>query len=239
MRSHWANILVAAAVLAGVLAVSEFTELDMAVQAWFYSPPTHRWVIDKDEPVLRGVVYHGVKVLAVALGGGGAAVFVLSGFIPRLKRFRLAGLRVALALAIVPLSVSGLKEISNVYTPRQVTQFGGSKPHVKPFHRLPGSRSGLRRRGAGWPAGHACAGFSMMVIFYVLPGRRGRWAALAAANVLGWAGAIYQNLNGQHFVSHAMVSWLLAWILIHLIVMGTARGEGPPAPIRETASGTG
>lgn len=235
MKNHWVNILVAAALLAGALAVSEWTELDMAVQARLYNARTKEWVIDKDEPILRAFVYHGVKVLAVALGSGGATVFVLSWFVQRLAPVRRAGLRVAMALALVPMSVAGLKKISNVYTPDQV--FNAGRPHVKPFHHTPPGYS-IKRPGEGWPAGHACAGLSMMIFFYVLPTRRGRWLALAAANAMGWAGAIYQNLNGQHFFTHALVTWPLAWIVIHLIVMGTEKIKPPPAPACETASGS-
>lgn len=223
----WRQILLALLLLAAVLAVIDLADLDVCLQDRFYLGGHGRWLIDREEPVARAFFYTGFKAALGVLGGLCAAGFALSWKLPRLRARRLAMLRVALATALVPLAAMGVKQFTNVYLPAQVDRYGGDKPHVKPFHAAPpGLRGGP---GRGFPASHASGGFSLMILFYAFTGRR-RWIALALALALAWAAALYQTLNGQHFLSHALGTWALAWIVIQLIVLATARLREPEPP---------
>ncbi|MEI7835484.1 MAG: phosphatase PAP2 family protein [Planctomycetota bacterium] len=220
MKTHWLNILVAAILLATVLAVFEFTDLDIAVQDHFYMGQRGAWLVDKDEPIARAILYDGFKVVFTVTGGACGVGFVASWWVRRLAPRRVAMLRVALAAALVPITVLCIKQFTNVYLPAQIERYGGDKPHIKLFHAgLSSVKDG--RPGRGFPASHASAGFALMIFFYALPRRR--WAALGVAVALGWVTALYQTLNGQHFLSHTFATWGIAWIVIQLIVLSTAR----------------
>lgn len=215
----WRQIVAALVLTGAVLAVIDFTDLDIVLQDQFYRGKRADWLVDKDEPVARAFLYDGFKVLVAVVGGACGVGFLASWPVKRLLPWRVAMLRVAMATALVPIAVMCIKQFTNVYLPAQVDRYGGDKPHVKPFHQVPPGVTG--RPGRGFPASHASAGFSLMIFFYALPRRR--WAALGAAVALGWATAMYQTLNGQHFLSHTVATWGIAWIVIQLIVLSTAR----------------
>ena len=44
--------------------------------------------------------------------------------------------------------------------------------------------------------------------------RLGRWAGLSLALGLGWWMGGYQMLKGAHYLSHTVVTMLLAWIVL-------------------------
>jgi membrane-associated PAP2 superfamily phosphatase len=226
------QILLSGLLLAGVLAVAERTDLDLAVQDRLYDFQARRWLVDRKKPLPRAVLYTGVKGLVIGVGVASVVGLLASWRSPRLRPARLALLRTALAIILVPAVIAAVKNLSNVYTPAQIHRYGGSKPRVKPFQPPPaGVKPG--RPGKGFPAAHASAGFSLMILYYVLPTRRWRRIGLAAGIVLGWTTGLSQTATGQHFLSHTVVTWIVAWMLIQVIVLLTARGAAraadPPA----------
>jgi membrane-associated PAP2 superfamily phosphatase len=112
----------------------------------------------------------------------------------------------------VPLLIGQLKDVTNVFCPRQNRRYGGDVPYVRVFERYPeGDRPA--RRGKCFPAGHASGGFALIGLLWL---RRSRWwraGAIAAAMLVGWAMGTYQMLNGSHFLSHTITTMFIAVIL--------------------------
>jgi membrane-associated PAP2 superfamily phosphatase len=210
------HIFIPAVALVGVLVLFECTDLDLAVQDRFYDFQAQRWIVDRDEPVARMIFYTGPKVAAVAVGVACGAVGLLSLWRRRLAPYRRGCLLMMLSLIFVPLIVAGSKQFTNVYTPRQIERYGGSNPYVKVLQRYPPGFHPTKP-GKGFPAGHATGGFAFMMLYFVLSRRCWKWFGLSAGLAAGWAMGLYQTFNGEHYLSHTLVTMLAAWIIIVML----------------------
>lgn len=198
------------------MAIFELTPLDLQVQDHFFSFDTGRWLVDEDDPLLRLIFYSGIKAVIIGVGALAILGVVLSFYRERLRPLRQGLVIFILSLALVPLLVAGSKQFTNVYCPYQIQRYDGVYPYVKIFGSYPETFH-PKRRGKCFPAGHATGGFAFMALYYVC---RKRWARIAGAStglVLGWTMGLYQMFKGAHYLSHTVVTMLLAWIIIYLI----------------------
>jgi membrane-associated PAP2 superfamily phosphatase len=215
--------------LAAVLAVFELTDLDLWVQDRCFNFPTGRWVVNKSDRPLRWAFYIGPKVALVVAGISCAAVYALSFKAPRLRDLRRGCLLMVLSLPAVPLTVMGIKQFSNVYMPCQNQRYGGDKPYVKVLQRHPQGYQPTSR-GHGWPASHASGGLALMMLYFAARRRKSKLLGLAAGLAVGWIMGIYQTINGQHYLSHTIVSMIVAWMIIVLLnraVEALSRSHNP------------
>lgn len=133
--------------------------------------------------------------------------------------FRHPGLRVhrrplgylALCLALVPLIVGALKEVTNVDCPWDLQGFGGDRPHVAWYQDRP---DGLPR-AACFPGAHSSSGFALFALYFLWLGSNPLRArlALVAVVVIGALFSVAQQSRGAHFISHDLVSALIAWVI--------------------------
>jgi membrane-associated PAP2 superfamily phosphatase len=121
-----------------------------------------------------------------------------------------------LSLILVPATVGILKDTTNVACPRSLREFGGTLPYVHVFEAYPVQQRPARKQLC-FPAGHASCGFALFALMYVFSSRRNRRLALAFGCTLGWLMGGYKMLIGDHFLSHTIVSMLLAWLLVSLL----------------------
>jgi membrane-associated PAP2 superfamily phosphatase len=210
-RTLWPAVLL----LAAVIALFEFTNLDVALQDHFYDFSAQRWLVDAREPVGRAIFYTGPKVaviipLAVAVLGLAAG--------PARWRERWAldrrGLWVALAVLItVPMLAAVGKNTSNIFCPSETRRYGGDVPYVKLCEPYPPDDKPAKR-GVCFPAGHASGGFALLGLLGLRRTRAWRNGAIALGLGLGWWMGGYQMLKGAHYLSHTLVTMLVAWILV-------------------------
>jgi membrane-associated PAP2 superfamily phosphatase len=120
-------------------------------------------------------------------------------------------------LAIVPASIAVLKSRSDIYTPHSLVRYQGEKPYHHLFEPLPPGWP--PNQGHAFPAGHASGGFALMSLLHLFRKRRQRWAGLGVGLVCGWTMGVYQMVKGAHFLSHTVVTMLIAWLLIELLAM--------------------
>ncbi len=215
------RIFLPLALLAAAMGVFEFTEFDLWLQDHFYNWEQNTWAVDKSAAVPRLLFYTGPKALLIALGG----YLLLGLLLPERSRPRWLILPwpvrkawlVVITLAVVPASIAIMKARSDIYTPASLVRYHGSKPYHHVFEPLP---SGWPpNRGHGFPAGHASGGFALMSLFHAFSERRWRWAGLACGLVSGWAMGLYQMLKGAHFLSHTIVTMLIAWLVIEVLAI--------------------
>jgi membrane-associated PAP2 superfamily phosphatase len=225
------GLVLACGVLALALLVFEFTEIDFWLQDFFYSFDRHAWIVPKRAPVPRMIFYHGPKMLLIGYG----VWLLLSLHIPRSWKIRrwlstrssreLIYLMVCLGL--FPAVVGALKKASGIHCPSEITRYGGEHPYRKLFSPRPRDP---RERGHCFPAGHASGGFALLGLYFVGRTQRARRSALGLALIAGWSMGLYQMLNGAHFLSHTVVTMLLAWIFtlsIALVLRLPATRIGP------------
>lgn len=208
--------------LAAVIALFEMTSLDLLVQDHLFNFETGRWLVDRKAPMARFLFYTGVKGAIIAFG---VSILLRYGLSfrkkgkggAREKWARQRCLMVILALIIVPSTIAELKAVTNIYCPSQIERYGGDKPYVKLFEAYP-ERCGDCDSGRCFPAGHASGGFSFLVLYHVFREKKRKMAGLGVGLALGWVMGGYQMMKGAHFLSHTVVTMVVAWILILCIV---------------------
>ena len=206
-------LLLPCGLLAVTLLIFETTTLDLWLQDRFYSPETHSWLIAKNSVVPRFLFYHAPKILLIAFG----AWILCSLVVPRTwrarrflsRRSRREIFYLLICLGLFPAFIAGVKKTSGLHCPSELFRYGGEHHYRKLFSKRP---SDPRECGHCFPAGHASGGFALWGLYFVAKTPRSRKFALASALAVGWAMGMYQMLNGSHFLSHTVVTMLLAWI---------------------------
>ena len=64
------QIIITAFLLIAVIALFQFTNLDILIQNFFYNFESKSWLIDKNEPILKFFLYDGMKIFLIAIAVG-------------------------------------------------------------------------------------------------------------------------------------------------------------------------
>ncbi len=200
--------------LIGFLVCFELTDADLMLQDHFYNVSTGHWWIDAKEPVGRALFYNGPKALLWIVG------LTTIVFAAGPARWRVGwGLsRPALALALLSLAtiplLAGLgKRSIGLHCPSDLVRYGGNAPCEKLFSPRATTSQPDKRSGC-FPAGHASGGFALWGLISLRNDRRWRRLVIATGLGLGWWMGGYQMLKGAHFISHTLVTLLLAWLVV-------------------------
>ncbi len=211
------QIVITALFLIAVIALFQFSELDIFVQNFFYNFETKNWIIDKNEPLLRFFLYDEIKALLVIF----AVAVLFSLIFLRKKNFvqeYKTGLIIILLSAIfVPLIIGSLKAITNTPCPCNIVHFDGIYPETKVFDSYP-KEFAQRSKVKCWPAGHASGGFALMALFFLFKTPTNQKRALIGALIIGWSMGTYKMILGDHFLSHTIITMIMAWLIILIIV---------------------
>ncbi|MBP7653735.1 phosphatase PAP2 family protein [Candidatus Dependentiae bacterium] len=195
-----------------VIFIFEYSNLDIQIQNNFYDPFSKSWIINENNFILKFIFYDGLKMAIIGFGTITFFKYILSFFFNKYKNQQNIYLYLILCLAIIPLSVSSLKKISNVYRPSLLTIYGGDKPYNKPFSRITEHFNKKNQDfGKDYPAGHASGGFALVCLFFVFKKNKHKILALIFSLTIGWLMGIYQVLAGKHFISHNFVTMLIAF----------------------------
>lgn len=211
-RTFWPAL----ALLAASLALFELTNLDLALQDRFFDFATGTWLVDARDRLGKLFFYNGPKRLIIALGL--VLIVLLAG--PEAWRRRCGFARrdlgvAVLTLASVPVLIGFGKAHTNVFFPSEIRRYGGDVAYVKVFERFPAGERPARE-GRGFPAGHASGGFALIGLAWLRRSRAWRIGGIALGLGVGWWMGLYQMLKGAHYLSHTIVTMLVAWILVLL-----------------------
>lgn len=229
-----------------LVAICERSGLDLAVSDLFYDRTANRWLVDfHRDHALRHVVYTAPKVLAVCLSIGLIAAMLGPDAwrrgIPR------RAFACALSFWLFSLTVSAMKDRTDIYFPRQIERYqpagnmpppgvwqAPDKPMLRiPYRRLfeayPTPRPDGIKTGRGFPGAHATAGFWLMGLAVLCASASGRRRWLLVGSLAGWALGLYQTVNGNHFLSHTLMSWGIGGFFLAMLWMawGPWRVEAP------------
>jgi len=228
--------------LAGLLICGlwfESTATDLLLQRFFYDGAEQRWTWSGAEPITRLFFYDGVKGALIVFLFCLSILLLLHRRLPRLGPY-IRGIRiVVLSLTLVPATVAALKVGTHVACPRDLEQFGGELVYAKIFQHNSENGANAGRQQC-FPAAHASAGFSLLSLFFLFRSRRNRRRAVYASLTIGWTMGLYKIVIGDHFLSHTIVSMLLAWLIINGIVLMESRWQAQRCAVpimRRWASG--
>jgi membrane-associated PAP2 superfamily phosphatase len=212
-RTLWPAVLA----LGAVIGLFEFTRLDLFVQDLFYDAATRRWLVDATDPLGRALFYTGPKVVLIIPIAIAALVLALG---PARWRERLHFARRDLWVAVLTLitvpALAGMgKNTTNIFCPSEIRRYGGDVPYIRLCEPYP-ENDRPQRRGHCFPAGHASGGFALLGLMWLRRTRTWRLGGLALGLGMGWWMGGYQMLKGAHYLSHTVVTMLVAWILMLL-----------------------
>jgi membrane-associated PAP2 superfamily phosphatase len=110
-----------------------------------------------------------------------------------------------------------LKAVTNIPCPKDLILFGGDYPYVTLFREFPANLVQPERTIRCYPAGHASGAFALMSLGLLFNSSRNRRIAAISAFVLAWIVGIYKMGMGDHFLSHTIVTMLIAFLFILLL----------------------
>ena len=211
------QIIITATILIAVIALFQFSHLDIFVQSFFYNFDSKSWLIDKDEPILKFFLYDGMKIFLILI----AVAILFSLIFLRKKKiiqeYKKGLIIVLLSAIFIPLMIGSLKAISNTPCPCNIVNFDGIYPDIKVFDSYPKDFV-QPSKAKCWPAGHASGGFALMACFFLFKTQLNKKRALGVALVVGWSMGLYKMLLGDHFLSHTIITMIMAWLIILIIV---------------------
>ena len=218
------QILLTTILLIVVICLFQFTNLDIFIQSFFYDFESKNWLIDKNEPILKFFLYDGLKKGLIIFG---VFILILLIFFRKkefVKEYKKGLIILLLSSIFVPTIVGSLKAITNTPCPCNIEHFGGEYPDIKVFDKYPEDFI-QKSKAKCWPAGHASGGFALMALFFFFKNPRNQFFGLIGAITLGWSMGTYKMLLGDHFLSHTIITMILAWIIILTIVKLTQLKE--------------
>ena len=211
------HILITAILLISVIAIFQFTDLDIFIQSFFYNFDTKNWLIDKDEPILKFFFYDGIKNLLILFAVNILIFLIFLRKKELIQEYKKGLIIVLLSAIFVPIIIGSLKAISNTPCPCNILSFNGTYPDTKVFDSYPKDFIQTSKAKC-WPAGHASGGFALMALFFLFKTPKNQKRALVVALVIAWSMGLYKMLLGDHFLSHTIITMIMAWLIILIIV---------------------
>ena len=206
------NIYFCFILLIVVILFFQFTNIDEMVQNLFFNFKSNRWILDRNLEPYRFIFYDGIKKLLIFIG----IIFLISYFIPKFKNYKNSILIIILSSIIIPLSIGFLKKETNIPCPKNRIIYGGIYPKTKLWQHYPSNF--YHHKIKCWPAGHASGGFTLMSLFILFRKKRYKYLMLGIGIFVGWSLGLYKMLIGDHFLSHTIITMLIAWLEILIII---------------------
>ncbi|MFA9372809.1 MAG: phosphatase PAP2 family protein [Poseidonibacter sp.] len=210
------NILITSIILVFIIVLFELSDFDIFVQNFFYDFESKTWLIYKNEPIFKFFFYDGIKVTLIFLAL--SLLFSLLFFRKKrlIKEYKKGLIIVLLSLIFVPLIIGSLKAVTNTPCPCNIEHFNGKYPNIKVFDSYPKDFV-QESKAKCWPAGHASGGFAIMALFFLFKKPLNQKKGLIIGLTIGWIMGIYKMSIGDHFLSHTIITMLIAWIIILII----------------------
>lgn len=217
------QIAFTALLIAFTILLFHWVHIDLWVQNYFYNVDLKQWIVDRNQALPKLIFYDGIKrffVISILVLFFAVIAFRNNRIIKAYKQ----GLAIVIfSCLLVPLVVGGLKAVTNTPCPKDITHFNGQLPYVGVLDSYPaGTRPAEEQRC--YPAAHASGGFALLSVFFLFKTRKNKIIATSLAMTTGWTIGLYKMLIGDHFLSHTIVSMLLAWLII-LVIAGIIQSK--------------
>ena len=191
------------------------TEFDISLQDYFYNFNTHSWILPNNT-VYKTILYTAIKNVLIIFAV--SMLFCLIGCWKKewMKSYKKGFVIVILAAIFVPATANLLKKETNMPCPKNEIHYGGLYPRTAVWQSYDLEYQ-KKPRIRCWPAGHASGGFALMSLFFLFRKRKNRYLALFGGVAIGWLMGGYKMLIGDHFLSHTVITMVLAWLIILII----------------------
>jgi len=192
------------------------SDIDYIVQDHFYNFTTHSWILDRNAQPYKFIFYDGIKKVLIFI----AITFLISLIFFRknkiIKEYKKGMIIVVLSAIFIPVIVGGLKKSTNMPCPKNEIHYEGKMVKTVVWQRYAQPYKNMEHISC-WPAGHASGGFALMSLFFLFKTKRNKYIALIGALTVGWSMGVYKMLIGDHFLSHTILTMILAWLIVLVI----------------------
>ena len=211
------NIVLTSIILLASVILFEYSNVDIFIQDHFYNFESKQWILDRGNPITKFIFYDGIKLVLIAV-----ILLMIAGLlffrkIPLIRPYQKGLLILVLSAILVPSSVATLKSITNVPCPKNIVHYGGNYPHVTLLKKYPENFDHQVNMKC-YPAAHASGGFGFLALTFLFNRRKNKFIAAFLVLSISWGMGAYKMLIGDHFLSHTVVSMMLAWLEILIIV---------------------
>ena len=218
------QIYITSALLFIVIIFFGINDFDIKVQNYLFDFNSNTWILDKDLEPYKFFFYDGIKKILIIF----ALLLLIAILFFRktilVQKYKKGIMIVILSSILVPLIVGGLKRETNMPCPKNELLYGGKlirtavwESYPLPYENMPHIKC--------WPAGHASGGFALLSLFFLFKKQKNRFIALGIAFTIGWSMGIYKMFIGDHFLSHTLITMLLAWLIILFITLFITKGK--------------
>lgn len=215
-------LLVPAALVAAAVAL-HVSGLDKRLTDQFFD--TSSGLFPRRSDPLLELVGHGMaRSFALLVWFGVLAVALASLRVIELRAYRTTLWPLVTAMALGPLVVVVLKDITSFPCPWNLKGYGGFAAEPTTWFVLP------RDAGRCFPSGHSAGGFSFLAFYFAAMARRQQRLARVAllfAVAAGSAFSIVRLVQGAHFLSHALWAAAIDWLLAALVFLPSTLGPRP------------
>ncbi len=192
------------------------TNIDIFVQDYFFDFDTNSWVLNRDSEPWKFIFYDGIKKLLILF----AVTFLIALLFFRKKRliqkYKKGILIVILSAIFVPVISGGIKKSTNMPCPKNEIHYGGKMMRTAVWESYSQPYKSMDKI-ACWPAGHASGGFALLSLFFLFKSKRNKILALIGGLTIGWSMGLYKMLIGDHFLSHTIITMIIAWLVVLIV----------------------
>ncbi|MCD4758498.1 MAG: phosphatase PAP2 family protein [Arcobacteraceae bacterium] len=211
------HLLITFIVLVGAIVFFGLSQIDLVVQDILFDFDAKQWILNRDLQPYKFLFYDGIKkflIFSVLLLILFSVVFYKTRLI---QEYRKGILVVVLSSILVPVVIGGLKKYTNMPCPKNEIHYGGIYPKTNVWKKFP-TTFHTNKKIKCWPAGHASGGFALLSLFFLFKSRKNKILAAVFASTVGVSMGTYKMLIGDHFLSHTVLTMIIAWFVILLIV---------------------
>lgn len=187
-----------------------------------YALEGSRWALQRAF-LTESVIHQFGRDASTAAWLGVLAFWLAARFRPNLSQWRRPLGYLLLATLIAVSLVSGLKSLTNMDCPWDLSRYGGNREYFGLFALRPAAMA----RGICFPAGHASAGYAWVALyfFFLMTQPQRRWIGLTIGLSVGIVFGFSQQLRGAHFLSHDLWTLAISWFssLALYLAMGGRR----------------
>lgn len=211
------QISITLAILIAVIVFFGLNDVDTYIQDYFYDMQTQSWMLDKKLQPYKFLFYDGLKKTIILFGVGLLFFYLYAKKKGKFKEYHRGLLIVVISSILVPMVVGGLKKTTNMPCPHAETRYGGNIDRIPVWEQYTDENRPSDHKEC-WPAGHASGGFALLSLYFLFKRRRNKRIVLATGLTVGWTMGVYKMMVGDHFLSHTMITMILAWLLILMTV---------------------
>ena len=192
------------------------TKIDIMVQNIFFDNSNQTWILDRNLQPYKFIFYDGIKKLLIFVALSFLMILIFLRKNSIIKNYKKGLLLVVLSAICIPLTIGALKKATNMPCPKNEIHYGGIYPSSKVWEHYPKEfkqPSSIKC----FPAGHASGGFALLSLFFLFKRRRNKILALIGALTIGGSMGLYKMFIGDHFLSHTLLTMIIAWLIVLII----------------------